>query len=63
MNEQTETTSSKEISNYEEYLLMYFPEAKQNNHNLPKTPEEVGIKMAEETLVHIQNLLLENKTG
>ncbi len=63
MSEQTEITPSKEISNYEEYLLIFFPELKQNNHDVPTTPEEIGIKMAEETLIHIQNLLLENKAG
>jgi hypothetical protein len=62
MSEQIETTR-KEITTFEEYLSVYFPQTKQNKNNVPATPEEIGMTMAEETLLHIQNLLLQNKKG
>jgi len=62
MNLQTETMSS-EINNYEEYLLAFLPKLAQAKSNMSATAEEIGIKMAEETLTHIRNLLTENKTA
>jgi len=59
MNSQIKVDNSKTIENYEEYLSVFFPELKQVNQNSPKTPEEIGIKMAKETLAHINELLNE----
>lgn len=56
---QTETTSS-EIKSYIEYLSAFFPQFVQDKNDGVVTAEEIGIKMAEETLVHIQNLLTKN---
>lgn len=57
-----ELDTSNEIKNYEEYLSIFFPGLIENNEDTPTTPEEIGMKMAEETLIHIQSLLLDNNT-
>lgn len=63
MSEQTETTP-KEINNYEEYISVFFPQLKkQIKVGVSATPEEIGAKMAQETLTHIQNLLAEDKAS
>lgn len=62
MNKQPKISSS-EIKSYEEYLTAFFPELVQAENSEVVTPKEIGIKMAEETLTHIQTLLTENKTA
>ena len=57
---QTITTSS-EIKNYKEYLSAFFPQFVQDKNDEEVTAKEIGIKMAEETLQLIRNLLTENK--
>jgi len=52
-----------EIKSYEEYLTAFFPELAQAENSAVVTPKETGVKMAEETLTHIQTLLTENKTA
>jgi hypothetical protein len=55
--------NQSEIKSYDNYLTAFFPEEKQDENSEIVTPKEVGVKMAEETLTHIQNLLAENKTA
>jgi hypothetical protein len=57
------TTNSTEIKSYEEYLTVFFPELGRTEDGDVVTPKEIGIKMAEETLSHIQNLLTKNKSA
>jgi hypothetical protein len=52
--------SIKEISNYEKYLSIFFPNTEQTKSN-NISAEEIGIKMAEETLHQIRELLKGNK--
>lgn len=59
MDARTET-NPREISTYEEYLLTFLPFLSQSKSSIVLTPEEIGIKMAEETLMHIQNMLAKN---
>jgi hypothetical protein len=53
-------TNSREISSYEDYLSTFLPSLEQIKNDILLTPEEIGVKMAEETLKHIQNKLTEN---
>ena len=59
MSENKEVNTSKDIENYEEYLSKFFSNLEQVKQET-LTPEEIGMKMAEETLIHIQNLLVNN---
>lgn len=61
MNQPIEATP-REIRTFEEYLSTFLPKLDEIQVNAPMTPEETGIKMAEETLTQIQNLLLDNKS-
>ena len=62
MNPQTGTMSS-EINSYEEYLLAFLPKLVQTKSSMTVTAEEIGVKMAKETLSYIRELLAENKTA
>ena len=62
MNQPIETTP-KEVRTFEEYLSTFLPNLHETESNATITPEETGIRMAQETLTQIQNLLLENKPG
>ena len=42
-------TTQVEINNYDEYLLAFFPENSQSARDIALSPQEIGIKMAEET--------------
>jgi hypothetical protein len=61
MNEQAETTL-REINNYEEYLSTFLPKLSQTSDNIVITAEEIGVRMAEETLTQIRELLADSKT-
>lgn len=52
--------TQKEVSTFEEYLSAFLPNILENQVNTNITPEETGIRMAQETLTQIQNLLLDN---
>lgn len=60
MNTQTETMPI-EINDYEEYLSSFLPKLAQTTGGMTVTAEEIGIKMAEETLTHIRELLAKDK--
>ena len=59
MNQPIEITP-KVVSTFEEYLSTFLPKLDQTKGNATVTPEETGIRMAQETLTQIQNLLLGN---
>ncbi len=55
--------SQVEINNYDEYLLAFFSKDSESARNIELSPQEIGVKMAEETLNRIRSILAESKTS
>ena len=57
MNNKIES-KSLDISNFEEYLSRFLPKSNFDLATNPNSPEEIGVRMADETLDNMKNILI-----